>query len=744
MTARALTTTNAAPPAAAPAITQTTTSVLRRQCACGQHTAGGITCDACARRKSPLRRMAAGTTTPDAIPGIVDDVLRGAGQGFDGAPRTFMEARFARDFSGVRLHTDGRAAESANAVDAMAYTVGNHIVFGAGRYAPGTPAGASLLAHELTHVAQNAGGFAAAATAIGRPGDAAEVEADRVAGNVMRGNGHVAVQQAPNATLHPLGLGEAIGLGVGVGVAGTALGLAIAGVAGAFDKDNFTDDELRAYIQVLAGGKIEGKTDSDNKARALVRRWATASSAFALTPPQLALLIREMQDGRVSDDDRNGIVTLMEKATAAELADVLAPASLDFPKVLADIGTGSHGDRVVMLYVRRPDLHGDTHFTQFVEWYAATHLDGAQQTVAHKVLFDVLAIPGLDFADATEFRNDIFKRVRTSDMMKESQATSNGFDYPENVTPDKGCADYQPPTGMNKINLGNARVNKAARQYWTDVQQDPTMIYYFNLTEEGRRNGYRALVALFEPQQSICDKTLIHCDFLVNVIQFRAFAETIGVKKFDALIRNGTLLMQLNYTGFAPPPWDQVQPTPKTAGFRTDVRPRAREDFAIGDHVVFWNHLAFDGLNVAQQSPWRLENAVLIDKNEAGDDLFQGHGSGDPESERQLLVTLLNEYNGLARSALAYARAVDSGQPVEARMRQEYPMVSKTGGKWIVTDPGRQEPRRGRQYDLAEADMGSPESDPLLPGLRDPLDFSQLNTVSRPAESAPGKLYRPD
>jgi hypothetical protein len=61
------------------------------------------------------------------------------------------------DFSGVRVHTDARAAESARAVNALAYTVGRDVVFGAGRYAPETAAGKKLLAHELTHVVQQRG-----------------------------------------------------------------------------------------------------------------------------------------------------------------------------------------------------------------------------------------------------------------------------------------------------------------------------------------------------------------------------------------------------------------------------------------------------------------------------------------------------------------------------------------------------------------------------------------------------------
>jgi hypothetical protein len=68
-----------------------------------------------------------------------------------------MESRFGHDFGRVLVHTDARAADSARSVNALAYTVGSHIVFGEGQYAPATVSGQRLLAHELTHVAQQAG-----------------------------------------------------------------------------------------------------------------------------------------------------------------------------------------------------------------------------------------------------------------------------------------------------------------------------------------------------------------------------------------------------------------------------------------------------------------------------------------------------------------------------------------------------------------------------------------------------------
>lgn len=85
------------------------------------------------------------------------DVIQTGGRPLDQSVRSSMESRFQRDFGKVRIHTDARAAQSAQRLSARAYTTGTNIVFGAGEYSPHTPAGASVLAHELTHVVQQEG-----------------------------------------------------------------------------------------------------------------------------------------------------------------------------------------------------------------------------------------------------------------------------------------------------------------------------------------------------------------------------------------------------------------------------------------------------------------------------------------------------------------------------------------------------------------------------------------------------------
>jgi hypothetical protein len=94
-------------------------------------------------------------------PPIVHEVLRSPGMPLDLHSRAFMEARFGRSFENVRVHTGPRAAASARAIGAKAYTAGRNVVFGEGRYAPHSSAGQRLLAHELTHVAQQSGGCGA-------------------------------------------------------------------------------------------------------------------------------------------------------------------------------------------------------------------------------------------------------------------------------------------------------------------------------------------------------------------------------------------------------------------------------------------------------------------------------------------------------------------------------------------------------------------------------------------------------
>ena len=160
------------------------TRLFQRQCACGNHISASGQCEACKKKRLDLQRRAVDNQSePSEVSSVVHDVLRSPGQPLDPATRAFMEPRFGHDFSKVRVHTNAKAADSARAVNALAYTVGPDVVFGAGQYAPHTIGGRQVLAHELTHTIQQSQGRTGGAlfdgsAQISDPGDTHEKEAE--------------------------------------------------------------------------------------------------------------------------------------------------------------------------------------------------------------------------------------------------------------------------------------------------------------------------------------------------------------------------------------------------------------------------------------------------------------------------------------------------------------------------------------------------------------------------------------
>ena len=178
----------AATHAARPSITPVRTAMLQRACACGQLPGTGGKCDDCDKKDQgkTLQRASNGAAGPTTIPPSVNQVLSSPGRPLDTPTRSFMESRFGHDFGSVRIHNDSAAAESARAVNAKAYTVGQNVVFGSGQYQPQTNHGKHLLAHELTHTIQQSGTSGIQPKlAVDVPGSASELEADRVATNVL-------------------------------------------------------------------------------------------------------------------------------------------------------------------------------------------------------------------------------------------------------------------------------------------------------------------------------------------------------------------------------------------------------------------------------------------------------------------------------------------------------------------------------------------------------------------------------
>lgn len=140
---------------------------------------------------------------------VLDVVGTGGGQPLTPDVRADMEAGLGADFSGVRIHTDKRAAASAEAVGAAAYTVGDDIVFGAGSYSPGIDEGRRVLAHELAHVQQQRSGPVSGSdtgwgVAVSDPGDSFEREAESTASQLIsaRSPRPVPVAASPRPGVH--------------------------------------------------------------------------------------------------------------------------------------------------------------------------------------------------------------------------------------------------------------------------------------------------------------------------------------------------------------------------------------------------------------------------------------------------------------------------------------------------------------------------------------------------------------
>lgn len=154
-----------------------------------------IVARACAACDDEARAIVQRSVAPDApgppsAPESVTRVLGAAGEPLARHQRAYFEPRFGASFDHVRIHTGAAAAQSARDIAARAYTVGPHIVFGTGQYAPDTPDGRKLMAHELAHVVQQAGhapGVQRAALAVGAVDDPREREADDAAARVIAG-----------------------------------------------------------------------------------------------------------------------------------------------------------------------------------------------------------------------------------------------------------------------------------------------------------------------------------------------------------------------------------------------------------------------------------------------------------------------------------------------------------------------------------------------------------------------------
>ncbi len=255
--------------------------LLQRQCACGQHAIGGE-CKECHKKKGILQRSAI-DPAPNLVPPLVHEVLRSPGQPLDATTRAFMEPRFGHDFSKVRVHADAKAAESSQAVNALAYTVASNVVFGAMQYAPKTKEGQRLMAHELTHVVQQGSAPSSAFAHVSLAYDTHEKDADAIAGQVLLGH----PLAATTAKLNDHALQRQAVPGGGA-TPGTGVGLDLIFIIKAHN-DPYTSDVTNYVKTVLQGQHYEEVDNLDqifSRLDNLSRPQGIAPIVEGLKPPK--------------------------------------------------------------------------------------------------------------------------------------------------------------------------------------------------------------------------------------------------------------------------------------------------------------------------------------------------------------------------------------------------------------------------------------------------------------------------
>jgi hypothetical protein len=498
--------------------------------------------------EEPIQAKQAGGQTAHVGPGLHARInsMKGGGQPLTRSVRDFFEPRFGHDFSRVRVHNDAKAADTAHAVSARAFTVGRDIVFGNGQYAPDTKGGRRLMAHELAHVVQ-------------QNNQGTETSAAKVKRKIM--------------------------------MAGSRLW----------------------YTLWLAR---EWNELNRPQRRAFVKKHFQKSSKYSL---------------------------------AMRIIEDMAEAS----------------DR-------------------------------------------------LEFEDENELLREVKKRVKTSHLMRISQGI---------VIRGKWRYAFGYPYRGKAKNCG-PRVNEAAKKYWSG----PKGHYYFTLSKYGRENAFDALQTLFVLQKNPCKRTLIHCDYLVSVLHFRAYAESLGKSEFNKRVKDGTIPMALKWNGFT-----DIEQSFWRSSKRESlqvVTVSKREDLIIGDHVILFNHQSYDALIKGVGGVWRLENAILVDRR-GGVDLFQGHGYRGPVSELKMKKGMRAQYNKHVENVKRFIRWLGSRSADKRKKARDglnrYKGIKKRGGEYRIIGTGF---------------CGTPVDEPLLtpaldklPGLNDPCNPGRLWPVRRPVES---------
>jgi len=399
---------------------------------------------------------------------------------------------------------------------------------------------------------------------------------------------------------------------------------------------------------------------------------------------------------------------------------------------------------------------------------AHAHDWGRNQHLASQIMEEMAAAgENFDFEDDDELRTEIVKRISTVAHMEESQETvgkvpghlRKAFGYPFNP----GAEVYGP------------RVNFAAKDYWTPPVPDnyaartnrqkvrlamslprfqrhtvfgdqPLGPYFWKLTDKGKADPYSAIKLLFTPQAEARKRTLIHCDYLISLVNLLSFADSVGKNEFnrriaafgaDKIVLKADTFTDLHLiTYMRGAAGNLAGPQVRGIGSTQSHAPKTENDLVIGDHVKFFNHIAYDLLNAGVGNAWRLENAVFIARR-GRENVYLGHGSGELTGG-QMKDKLASEFNkvvGIAAPVIDKAKShrKTTAAAGQAELGTRFPNVKPVGNEFHI---------RGKDWYGCNKDIDM-KVDPIrsneVIGLHNPCNPAEMYPVERPIESAPGK-----
>jgi Domain of unknown function (DUF4157) len=390
----------------------------------------------------------------------------------------------------------------------------------------------------------------------------------------------------------------------------------------------------------------------------------------------------------------------------------------------------------------------------------------ADATLAKAVLDDMAdAGDPFDFTDEAELTTELVKRVSTTTRLEQSQSgtkVASGYEIAFGYPFTAPAALYGPRVNYAARDLWrpappdnyavrndkkkNAQLLALPRHQRYTVYGDMNSSYSWVLTDKGKADTYDAIVLLFKVQPAH-KRTLLHCDYLISIVNFRSLADSLGKAEFNKRIKAfGADKIKLRYDAFTdlhPLVVEAIvggKGTTKTVpGLASTQRvaPTSEADFVIGDHVVFFNHLAYDLINRNIGNAWRLENAVLISRSAKGGDVFLGHGSGR-KTTKQMRAKLAEEFNDVAKIAIALTKRAASkdtkiSAKAQADLASRFPALVKKADGWHIVGKAGLCTTKDVDEKLREI-----KGDEVL-GPRNPCDATKMYPVERPIESAKGK-----